>query len=695
MGATDSSTERHPSQASHIPNRGGPNDNPPAQPEWVHSLAGSIDEGHTLDLERRQSRIDVHKLADFLFTRKQLERRRDILDALKADPVFEKSQNHYLGPVDKLEVAIRRGKRLHLLALKHAWSDDDYQIAADLISEPDPYGLHASLFLVTLREQGAKEQHKQFLDKAERWEYIGCYAQTELGHGSNVRGLETTATWNAEDKTFTIHSPRLTAAKWWIGSSSKAANHAIVMAQLIVDQRSHGPHAFVVPIRDVRTHATLPNTHIGDIGPKFGYNTMDNGFLLFNQLKIPHGNMLSRFSCINPQTNAYERRGSPASTFATMTHFRSVIVQRAGAALARGVTIATRYCAVRRQFADSENPASEELQVLDYSTVQMRLLPLLATMYALHFAGNRMTQLYEASRDMRAYDTLAELHATSCGLKALATKLAVEGLEICRRACGGHGYSSFSGIGSWYADCLPAMTWEGDNFVIVQQAARYVLKCARAVLKGDVTKNDTTDILVGYVEQKNDHIPFDIVDGDGKQLVQSFAWRAAHLAFEALKQKDENKRSWNSLLVDFWHLSTALSEYLIIKYFYSALCSHRDRGNLPAETLNVLEKLFRLLALHTIENRALDFLRTNAVDLAQIDRARNEQIPLLMAHIRPHAVKLVDAWMFPDWQLDSSLGRSDGRVYEDLFNRATTKNPRNDVAFQPLVHIDTRTRSKL
>ena len=654
-------------------------------PKWVVDLLHPAEERHDLYQEREGSQIDTQELAEFLFTRELLDRRKDIHSILETDAVFEKSQNHYLGPADKLEVAIRRGKRLRQLSLKHAWSDDEYQIAADLVGEPDPYGLHASLFLVTLREQGTKDQHELFLDKAERWEYIGCYAQTELGHGSNVRGLETTATWDADDKSFTLHSPTLTAAKWWIGSSSKAANHAIVMAQLVVEQRNYGPHAFLVPIRDVKTHGILPNVHIGDVGPKFGYNTMDNGFLLFNQVKIPHGNMLSRYSGINPLTNTYERRGSPASVFATMTYVRSVIVQRAGASLARGVTIAIRYCAVRRQFADSDNPNGNELQVLDYSTVQMRLLPLLATMYALHFAGNRMIQFYEASRVIAANERLAELHATSCGLKALATTLAAEGLESCRKACGGHGYSSFSGIGSWYADYLPATTWEGDNFMVTQQVARYLLKLARAVVQGDRTENDTTDILVEYISQKVKHVPFDITHGGDKQLVQAFAWRAAHLAFEAVKQKDENKRTWNSLLVDFWRLSTALSEYLIVKYFYSTLCGQENQKHLPAEIIDVLTKLFRLFALHTIESHALDFVSTNAVSLEKIEEARDEQVPALMAHIRPHAVKLVDAWMFSDWQLDSSLGRSDGRVYEDLFRRASTGNPRNDVSFDPFI----------
>jgi hypothetical protein len=177
-------------------------------------------------------------------------------------------------------------------------------------------------FQVTLREQGTPEQHKIFLEKAENYEYIGCYAQTELGHGSNVRGLETTATWNPEDKTFTMHSPHLTASKWWIGSLGKVANHAVVMAQLVIDGKGYGPHPFVVQIRDLKTHEPLENVHVGDIGPKFGYNTMDNGFLLFNKVKIPHQNMLARFSSVDPKTNKYLRPSSPSLIYGTLTYVR-------------------------------------------------------------------------------------------------------------------------------------------------------------------------------------------------------------------------------------------------------------------------------------------------------------------------------------------------------------------------------------
>jgi acyl-CoA oxidase len=79
----------------------------------------------------------------------------------------------------------------------------------------------------------------------------------------------------------------------------------------------------------------------------------------------------------------------------------------------------------------------------------------------------------EAEKEV-ASSRMADLHATSCGLKSLASITAADGLEAARRACGGHGYSSFSGIGPFYADYLPNTTWEGDNYMLTQQVAQYV-----------------------------------------------------------------------------------------------------------------------------------------------------------------------------------------------------------------------------
>lgn len=58
------------------------------------------------------------------------------------------------------------------------------------------------------------------------------------------------------------------------------------MARLFTKGKDHGMHAFITQIRDLETHKPLPGVTIGDIGPKFGYNGVDNGFLRFEYVKL-------------------------------------------------------------------------------------------------------------------------------------------------------------------------------------------------------------------------------------------------------------------------------------------------------------------------------------------------------------------------------------------------------------------------
>lgn len=449
---------------------------------------------------------------------------------------------------------------------------------------------------------------------------------------------------------------------------------------------------------------------------------MDNGFLLLENFKIPHVNMLSRFSRVDPNTSEYTRPPTPALVYGTLTYVRSTIVLESGGVLGRGVTIATRYCAVRRQFQDldAKGPVGENA-VLNYSMVQYRLLPLLASTFALHFTGRNMINLYEENQKRLAAgnatpgndsqrrpgpeetnagtDLLADLHSTSCALKSYSSTVAAEGLEVCRRACGGHGYSSFSGIGSYYADYLPTVTWEGDNYMLTQQVARYLLKSARAVLTGKAADNDTTQFLKKFLSRQDVGAAFDVLGSDD-ELVDAFAWRVAHLTFDALKKRDEEKQSWNSLLVDFYRLSTAHAQYMVVKSFRDALHGGQASSAVDPDTKVILHKLYQLFALHTLEKEASEFFSSAATTTKQIALTRKAVMKLL-EEVRPHAVKLVDAWKFPDWQLDSSLGRYDGKVYEDMFYRASELNPLNDVVFDSHPHSphllkqDNRAKSKL
>jgi len=167
-------------------------------PQWVKDLKPSPPQGSDLLVaERQKSKVSVEKLSTFLFTKEVLERQDRILKILQAEKIFDKSQNYFDGRVDRFQTSLARAKRLRQLQVQHNWDREEYMCANELISEPTPYGLHASMYLVcmnepfhgqmltrllqtTLRDQGTPEQHKLFLEPAENYKAIGCYAQTEV-----------------------------------------------------------------------------------------------------------------------------------------------------------------------------------------------------------------------------------------------------------------------------------------------------------------------------------------------------------------------------------------------------------------------------------------------------------------------------------------------------------------------------------
>lgn len=212
----------------------------------------------------------------------------------------------------------------------------------------------------------SEEQKARWLDMVNKLQIIGCYAQTELGHGSNVAGLETTATLDKETDEFVIHTPSIRATKFWPGSLGRISTHAIVMANLIVDGNRYGVQAFLVPIRSRENHMPFPGIEVGDIGNKLGYNSVDNGYLSFNNYRVPRLSMLSRFASVNKE-GEFELLGDPRSLYQIMTMTRTMIIFGSSLALARSVSTATRYAVCRRQFKNEEG-VRRERKIIDYQT---------------------------------------------------------------------------------------------------------------------------------------------------------------------------------------------------------------------------------------------------------------------------------------------------------------------------------------
>ncbi|KAI7889076.1 acyl-CoA dehydrogenase/oxidase [Mucor mucedo] len=662
-----------------------------------------------LQQERDKATFNSDSLKKYIYGNDYLEIRERILQILLADPLLsDKSHRYYNGRDIRFQKSLAAAKRLVELARIHKWNEEEVGMAEYLFDEPSAFRLHRSMFMPTIANQGTEEQKKLYLEPALKHEIIGCYAQTELGHGSNVRGLETTATYHLETQTFIINSPTLTSSKWWIGGLGVAANHAIVMARLITRGKDYGPHPFVVQIRNLENHEPLAGVVVGDIGPKFGFNTVDNGFILFDHMHVPHVALLARYSSVDKITGEYITPPNSKLAYGTMVYVRANIVLESRVVLARAATVAIRYSAVRSQGSDAANPKKltgpdgtikvVETPVLDYTMQQYRLFPIIAQAYACHFTGQEMHRMYHENQQKMSegdFSYLADLHASSSGLKSLTTTLAVSAIEDCRRACGGHGYSLFSGLGQFYQDYLPKATWEGDNYLLTQQTARYLLKTMRSVQSGK-TKDKNATFSIEYISeylanpQAKSHFTTVADLSNPEALLSAFKFRAAFLIEKAVYAIDIEQTSWNDMLVEIYRISRAHCQLVMVSNFLAAVFNNNKP--VDATLCQALQRVAILFCLSTLEQETSDFLTSGYIVPAQALMIKQHFISVLKS-IRPDVVALVDAFGFPDYLLNSALGENEGDVYEKMTAMAE-KEPLNQSVvaegyqnyIRPLIH---------
>ena len=257
--------------------------------DWALALKPhpSADGAAILKAERARSTINTTALSTHLFGTPYLNRLNRILSILTPEPIFSKRNQANLSRPDRYKLGLARGKRMRQLADTHKWDFNDLLMAEYLIDDILPYHLHISLFRNAMMEQCSESQLAYWQPKMDSWEIVGAYAQTELGHGSNVRGIELEAKWDQQTREFVLHSPTLTSSTWWNGTLGRTATHAVVVAQLMLPEGSggewvsKGPRPFIVRVREKHSHLPREGITVGDIGPKYGYASMDNGYMLF------------------------------------------------------------------------------------------------------------------------------------------------------------------------------------------------------------------------------------------------------------------------------------------------------------------------------------------------------------------------------------------------------------------------------
>ncbi len=337
------------------------------------------------------------------------------------------------------------------------------------------FGVQFGLFAGAIMQLGTEEHHRRYLPAAARLELPGCFAMTETAHGSDVAGLETTATYLPEADAFDVHTPHDLARKDYIGNAASHGRLAVVFARLIVDDADHGVHALLVPLRDEHGRP-LPGVKIEDVGDKAGLQGVDNGRIWFDHVRVPRGNLLDRFGRVHPDGTYHSPIASPTrrffTTLGTLVGGRVSVGAAAVAVAETALAIAVRYATRRRQFGTGRRA----WVLADYRTHQRRLMPRLAATVTYHFALADLADDYVALHGLDE-DTpnRRRLEARAAGLKAYATWHAVDTIQACREACGGQGYLAVNRLGPMRADADVFTTFEGDNTVLAQLVTKGLL----------------------------------------------------------------------------------------------------------------------------------------------------------------------------------------------------------------------------
>ncbi|MDQ0276174.1 acyl-CoA oxidase [Arthrobacter silviterrae] len=548
-------------------------------------------------------------------------------------------------------------------------------------------GVQWGLFGSAVLHLGTAAHQDKWLPGIMSLETPGCFAMTEIGHGSDVASIATTATYDPATEEFTINTPFRAAWKEFIGNAAVDGLAAVVFAQLVTRGVNHGVHAFYVELRDPATKEFLPGVGGIDDNIKGGLNGIDNGRLHFSNVRIPRTNLLNRYGDVAVDGTYSSPIASPGRRFFTMlgtlVQGRVSLDGAAVAAAKVGLTIAVKYATERRQFNAASD--TEEVVLLDYQRHQRRLLPRLATTYAAAFAHEQLLVKFDDVFS-GAHDTdedRQDLETLAAALKSLSTWHALDTLQECREACGGAGFMVENRFTSLRADLDVYATFEGDNTVLLQLVAKRLLAdyskefrnldfgvLARFVVgqAADLTLNKTglRQVAQFVADSGSAQKSAKALKDEGTQhdmladRVQTMVAAVAASLKEAAKlPKERGAEIFNEHQNELIEAARAHAELLQWEAFTEALHTIDDAG-----TRKVLTRLRDLFGL-TLMEKHLDWYLMNGRISMQRARALSPYVNRVLAKLRPHALELVDAFGYGPEHLRATIASGIERERQD------------------------------
>jgi len=419
-----------------------------------------------------------------------------------------------------------------------------------------------------------------------------------------------------------------------------------------------------------------------------GDNGIDTSWIRFEHVRIPREHLFAKRQHVEPDgtyvRHGREGGGGEHAHYLTMMQARSGMVSIAGGKLSIACTIAARYSCVRHQgFVHSSSTASftaKEFAVIDYQVQRYRVLKQVAIAYAMRANGAwmsmKMVKLQQAAASGGGLDDLQEIHASAAGLKGLVTKMCADGIEDLRKCCGGHGYLLNSGIAMLAMDYVWQATAEGDFVVMTLQTSRYLLKALGEARRGEKLAPLTEclaplrDPAFNPVVQARPLVANSVAMAkDLDHLMDLFKFRSlvaidrvgAHFD-EAMKRPGAAfEDAFNSCALALATTAQSHCMYFMLRNFVEVVRQQTDPN--VAQAMGAMCSLFALAEV--LDGKQFGGL-LDPMEFAFVEKA----VAAVLDEQRGNVVALVDAFDWPDAVLNSTLGRSDGNVYEALFEAA-------------------------
>ncbi|DAZ96053.1 TPA: hypothetical protein N0F65_000048 [Lagenidium giganteum] len=646
--------------------------------------------------ERARASFPVRRMTHFLDGgERRTVYREDAMKLLEQFPELNVDARVYdLSMDEQRALILRKVRRMYQLFMEHGADIQRRNIMADVFGIYDftwyvRNGVHFGLYIGALMSQADAEQQDEFLTPAMMLENFGSFSMTELGHGSHTRGLETTATYSRETDEFIIHTPTDSATKWWIGAAAHTATHTVCFAQLIIDGESKGLQSFVVPLRDLQTHEALPGIRIGDCGSKMGLQGVDNGWIQFDNVRIPRRNMLRRYAHVTRQ-GEFIQTHKPQLAYSALIGTRGKLVMLSNGIMKKALIIAIRYSAIRRQGVQvSSADPHDEAKLLSYQIHQYRLMPYLAKAFAYHLQTSYIETLIEKF-DLEGANLstalMADIHGTMAGLKAFCTWDTLACIEECRQCCGGHGFSSYNGLSRLLSDFSVMVTFEGDNTVMAQQTASYLSRSVETLRKGAKLAGSVQYLesvatqakdATWRVQSKRDLEDWDVLSDALVAYAGKTVWKVAQQMDEMNALYASNpQEAWNHCQVDWIEAARVHVFYNVATRFIAQMRELEQQGHPDRALVPVLATLCRLYILQEFDRSGMVFLlKQGFVTSTQCELVHQAMLEAC-ERVRLDAVPLVDSFNFTDLLLNSCIGKADGNVYQHVLDVAQRKQQR-------------------